>query len=284
MKLYDFSPEAKHMLCFVGQGGAGKSLATSFWPVPSFYASCDGRVASLYNYWMDRDPQRLKEMEFEEYKAQEYDKMASRLEKLQIKNPFKTVTFDPLTMIGDMLIQYSVAQKGGDGVQKRGKITLPGPDEYKTESNGLKAILDVGRSLKSNFILCAHVLEETHYSIGDDKPRITRKLLTAGKQPAAMIPGMFDEVWLFTVVPAPVIGGKPTYQVITRPTMEFLTLRTSANLPVEITWTGKNGDPLDLYKLTAAHLDRAYLEKVKRDAAVQAVSEPPIVVAGEGIK
>lgn len=278
-KMYDFKPEAKHMLCFVGNGGAGKSIGASFWPTPMYMASCDGRLSTIYNFWMNRDPQRLKEMEFDEYKAQEYDKMATFLEKIQMKNPYRTIVFDPLTMIGDMLIQYSVSQKGGGGVQMRGKISLPGPDEYKTESNGLKAMLDVGRVVKSNFILCAHIFEDIYYEIGQEKPRITRKLLTAGKQPAAMIPGMFDEVWLFTVVPNPVIGGLPQYKVITRPTLEFLTLRTSADLPMEITWTTKEGKPADLFGLTSAQLNKAAIERAKREEVEKVLTFPKEVQA-----
>jgi len=264
-KMYDFKPEAKHMLTFVGNGGSGKSLGASFWPTPMYMASCDGRLATIYNFWMNRDPNRLKEMEFDEYRANEYDKMATFLEKIQMKNPFRTIVFDPLTMIGDMLIQYSVSQKRGGGVQMRGKVILPGPDEYKTETNGLKAMLDVGRQMKSNFILCAHIFEDIYYEIGQEKPRITRKLLTAGKQPAAMIPGMFDEVWLFTVVPGAVVGEKPTHKVITRPTIEFLTLRTSADLPMEITWTNKDKQPMDLYALTKNQLDKSAVERARRE-------------------
>jgi hypothetical protein len=286
MKLSDYQPEQKHMLCFVGKGGHGKSIGASFWPTPMYYASCDGRVASIYNYWKTVEPGRLNDIEFDTYTATDYDKLATKLENLQMRNPFKTVILDPLTMIGDMLIRYSMAQTRGDSKnekkQDKGRVQISGPDDYKTETHGLKLILDIGRVLKSHFILCAHILEDSYYELGSDKPRVTRKLLTAGKQPAAMIPGMFDEVWLFTVVPAATLGLPPEYKVITRPTAEFDALRTSVPaMPTEFKWTkdGPNGTkvPMNLYAMVSKLLN-APVEKKGGETADVGVPAPPSTV------
>jgi hypothetical protein len=251
VKMSDLMPENKHMLCFVGKGGHGKSIGASYWPKPMFYASCDSRAHSVYNWWSDRDPSVLKEIEVETYTASEYEKLAIKIENLQMKNPFRSIVIDPLTFIALMMIDYVIAQKGGQGVVKHGRLTLAGPDEYKGEVAGMKKLFDAGRVLKSHFILVAHVLEETHYVLGDDKPHLRRSLFTAGKQPAAMIPGMFDEVWLFGVKPSGQPGVKPDYMINTCPTAEFETLRTSCNMPSEFKWTNKN-----LYEIAAPYLNK----------------------------
>lgn len=250
MRLDNFTPERKHMLCFVGKGGHGKSIGASYWPKPMYMASCDGRISAVYNWIADRFPEQLKEIEFDVYTAGEYDRLATKMENLQMKNPYRTIVLDPLTMIGDMLIQYSIQIKGSPSVTK-GKVQIAGPDEYRTETAGLKKIMDAGRVLKSHFILCAHILEDVYYELGTDKPRITRKLMTAGKAPAAMLPGMFDELWLFTIEGEGVQGKPPNFKVITRPNAEFDTLRTSANMPVEFIWTNKN-----LYDLASPYLNK----------------------------
>jgi hypothetical protein len=250
MNLSNYVPERKHMLCFVGKGGHGKSIGASYWPKPMYMASCDGRISAVYNWLMDRNPSAVKEIEFDVYTASEYDRLATKMEGLQLKNPFATVVLDPLTMIGDMLIQYSIMIKGSPSVTK-GKVQIAGPDEYRTETAGLKKIMDAGRVIKSHFILCAHILEDTYYELGSEKPRITRKLMTAGKAPAAMLPGMFDELWLFTIQNNGVIGSPPGFKIITRPNEEFDTLRTSCNMPTEVVWTNK-----DLFQLAAPYLNK----------------------------
>jgi len=78
-----------------------------------------------------------------------------------------------------------------------------------------------------------------------------------------MIPGMFDEVWLFGVKPAGQPGKKPDYMINTCPTMEFETLRTSCNMPSEINWTNKN-----LYEIAAPYLNK-YGKKEVIDATSQ---------------
>lgn len=261
MKMSDLKIEKKHMLCFVGKGGGGKSIGASYWPTPMFYASCDSRAHAVYNWWMDRDPARLKEIEVETYTADEYERLAIKIETLQQKNPFATIVIDPLTFIALMMIEYVINQKGGEGTRTIGKgmaaITLAGPDEYKGEVAGMKKLFDAGRVLKSHFILIAHVLEETHFVLGDDKPHIRRSLFTAGKQPAAMIPGMFDEVWLFSSRPGAQPGSYPDYYINTVTTPEFETLRTSCNMPSEFKWTKKN-----LYEFAAPYLNRHVTKEV----------------------
>lgn len=252
MKLSDFAPENKQMLCFVGKGGHGKSIGASYWPKPMYYASCDGRIKAVWDWWNRRKPEVLKDIEFDSYTAGDYDKLATKMEGFQTKNPFKngTIILDPLTMIGDMLIQYSFSMGTTGGGAPRGRIKISGPDEYRTESAGLKKLIDGGRVLNSHFILCAHILEDTYYALGEDKPRITRKLLTAGKAPAAALPGMFDELWLFTIASDGVIGKPPKYKIVTRPSEEFDTLRTSCNMPVTLDWTDK-----DLYQIASPYLN-----------------------------
>lgn len=265
MKLDTFQPSRKHMMCFVGKGGKGKTIAASMWPKPMYMGSLDGRLHAVYDWLMRHHPDWLKEIEFDEYKTNEYDKLATKLEKLQQNNPFSkgTIVIDPLTNLGLMGVAYSQAHRD------KSKLDLPQLkmtqiDDYKVEATAIKRVFDVGRALSSHFIMCAHVLEETHYVLGEDKPRVRRSFLTAGKQPAAMIPGSFDEVWLFTVRHAAVTGGEPDYLVITRPTPEFDDLRTSCGVPPEIVWTKK-----DLYALTSLYLNRT-LKKEESDAeAVQ---------------
>jgi hypothetical protein len=250
--LADFVPENKQMLCFVGKGGHGKSIGASYWPKPMYMASCDGRISAVYNWWNNRDPFKLKDIEFDTYTAGDYDKLAIKMEGFQTKNPFKkgTIVLDPLTMIGDMLIQYSFAQGTTGGGAPRGRIKIAGPDEYRTENAGLKKLIDGGRVLNSHFILCAHILEDTYYALGEEKPRVTRKLLTAGKAPAAALPGMFDELWLFTIKSDGVVGKPPKHFIVTRPSEEFDTLRTSCGMPVEKEWTDK-----DLYAIASPYLN-----------------------------
>lgn len=257
MNLEDLNPKDKHMLCFVGQGGHGKSIAASYFGKKPYYASCDGRMASVRNWWLKRDPARIKDIHFDQFRANEFDKLAVKLESLQQNCPYDCVILDPLTMIAHMLIQYGMAGRGpsAEDMKKHPKVRTAQIDDYKVESHGIKQVIDAGRYLqesgKAHFILCAHILEETHYTIGEDKPRIRRSLMTAGKQPAAMIPGMFDEVWLFTIASDPIIGKPPRYKLITAPNEEFSTLRTSCGMPTELDWTDK-----DVFKIAEPYLNK----------------------------
>lgn len=279
MRMYDLTPEKKHMMCFVGKGGHGKSIGASYWPTPMKYISMDSRAHAVYNWWMDRDPQRLKNIDIDTYTLNDFDKLATLMENLQNKNPFKggTIVLDPLTMLGDMLIAYSQSVRGSSGSDK-GRVKIPVPDDYKTETNGLKRVMDAGRVLNSHFILCAHILENIYYPLGEEVPRITRTLLTAGKQPAAVLPGMFDELWLFTVQSSGVQGKPPDYKIVTRPYSEFDTLRTSCNMPVELIWTNKN-----LYELASPFLNKVRKKEEPNAQTVPptgAVQAPPTVVPG----
>lgn len=276
MRMYDLTPENKHMLCFVGKGGHGKSIGASYWPTPMKYISCDSRASAIYNWWMDREPNRLKDIDIDVYTLNDWDRLATLMERLQSKNPFKngTIVADPLTVIGNMTIAFSQAVRGpggGDKVKGGVRIPIPVPDDYKSETAALGRFMDAGRVLNSHFILCAHILEDIYYELGSDKPRVTRKLLTAGKQPAAMLPGMFDEVWLFTIQAAGILGKAPDYKIVTRPNQEFDTLRTSANMPVEFIWTNKN-----LYEMAAPYLNKPR----KKEPDAQTVTEGLLPAGG----
>lgn len=249
--LADFNPNVKETILAKGDPGTGKTIGMSHWPKPMKIISCDGRIKPVYEWWRERDSSQLKEIDFDVYTAQDFTRLAKVVEGLQMKCPFKSVLLDPLGMVGNMAIEYSIGLRPASSNSAKSLnigplIKLRSIEDYGAEERALQQIVDIGRIIPAHFILIAHVLRLEFYELGSEKPRIQHRLLTAGKNIAASLPAFFDEVWRFSVRnSADIDRGKPEFLVHTRGTGEDYAKTAMSYLPNQIVWTDK-----DLYKVT----------------------------------
>src|SRR5262245_1257428 len=98
----------------------------------------DNRVRSVVSWWKKNDPAVLENIDFDAYLPGQYDKIASKLEELQLTCPYKFVVVDPLTMFGHQAILYSMSFRSKGSGTAKGKLLIPDPDDYKAENHAIK--------------------------------------------------------------------------------------------------------------------------------------------------
>ena len=268
-----FDPAKRHSLMFVGKNGAGKTIAALQFPGKTLWLNLDGKINIAYQWFRVHDPARLKDVDYRYFKPNEYEKMAEVMEKVQMRCEYDNIILDPLTFFGDMLINYSMAFRKANTGTSKGRLLISDPDDYKVENQGVMTAIRIGQVVRANFILICHIYEDIYYPLGEDKPRITRKIMTAGKVVAGKAPGLFDEVWLFKTQASGVLGAGSSakYLVNTRPSTDYEMLYTSCpKIKSEIDWTGKN-----LYNLVEKDLAQSVKREVELITDVTEVPDPP---------
>ncbi len=243
MKLSEYSPIAKQMICMIGPPGTGKSLiAASYARLgPLWMGNIDGRIMSVYQFIKAKAPELLPLIDFEVYKSNQFDKLADKLEGFLTKNPYTTLCVDPLLFLGNMLIEYGLDQRSQGSGKNKGRLEMPGPEEFGVESRGLHKVLDFGLMVKSHFILTAHLLESTYYTIGQPEPTVRKDVLVAGKKIAAAIPAVFDEVWYVENKPSSDVKAPPKRMVYLKPNGDYPLAKTARDkyLPASVDITDK---------------------------------------------
>jgi len=213
MKLEDHNigDGAPQTCLFVGDSGAGKSIAAGSWPKPLYFASCDGRMGSVAE-WHRGTPG----IEFDIFT--DYGALREKVDSWENSCPYEngTIVIDPVTNLSVMLMRYSYKLRGitewdeqagkqikGVKGKKKGAIDISTIEDYNTETTGIQdLIMDlkvVSKKFNVNIIFVAHLLTTTYSKMGGQESHIFRSILTAGKKIATYIPTQFDEVYHFYI-------------------------------------------------------------------------------------
>lgn len=243
MKVSEIVPGSVFRGLFKGEFGTGKTRAYASFPKPMYVFDLDNKMETVKK---DFPKEATDEIEFDSYNPSAPTDMVrlwNRLKK-EIEIPrFRTYVFDSVTTLSLGLLTYAIDLRGNDVKQVKGIIRMTELADFNVESQGFNQIVTAFRSIAAHLIMTAHVIQTTQKDImnKDESKRtvVTRELIAGTKKNAAIIPGLFKEVWHFYSVPNPAVGQPPIRKIITAAMGDdFAT--TGLPLPVEIEWTNKN--------------------------------------------
>ena len=240
MKLSDMEADKAQTILAVGESGTGKSIAMCSYPGPLLNLSLDQRMRSVKNWFIGTD--QLNEIEYEEFF--DFEALNERIDGLEYDCPYKTIMLDPISFLSSMLVRYSFSLRGAGKGQvkgrKRGKVNLTTIDDYNVEHQGIENLMHnlklVGKKHNANIIVVAHVFVTTYTAEGGKDSHVSRSILTQGKRIAALLPGMFDEVYNFYVDTS---SGSPEYMVKTFNDGITNARSSFVNMPDSMKWTGR---------------------------------------------
>lgn len=214
-----------------GEPGTWKSSAAVTFPTPQFWFSQDGKMNSILK------PARmhnvdLSKIEYDQFKT--WTEMEKRVESFQLNCKYKTIIVDSVTTTGDTVNFETLGVKSRDEKGKKvGGIRVNSIEDYNAQSAAFTSLLSRFKDIREfhnvNIVLIAHVVGErqiTERSVTN----AARTIVTGGKAISGKIPAYCDEIYHFDVVPNPVEGGFPDFQIFTVPT-GFDFARTALNLP-----------------------------------------------------
>lgn len=222
----------------VGPPGKGKTIGVTSWPKPIWIADIDNRIKPAIVYHGFKDG----EIEIEQFRAKDFEGLISALNRVagQNKLEFATYIIDGLTFLAKMSILYAMNIRGSDKALDKGIIQMTSITDFGAESRALDKVLTFCRD---NFYNKAHFWLTAHYLVTVDKklegePVITRRVVTAGKNIAAELPGYFDEVYFFNTEKQMSVNDPPKYTIKTAGAEDEF-WKTALGLPVKLDWTGK---------------------------------------------
>lgn len=197
---------------FVGKSGSRKTGAIGSFPEPIKILNFDGkdRLQPLLLLYPKKD------IHYEDLSYKDVPKIDSELDKI-IKNPkaFATYAVDSFTFFMQHAIKY--AMKNQPSKKKVGEVPLMEIEHFNVESAAAANLYDLIQTISGcHFILTAHYVETSQKVLGRENPIISKKLCTAGKNPAAMMPGCFSEVYSFHLEASSKVGADPKPFIITR--------------------------------------------------------------------
>lgn len=220
---------------FKGEPGTRKSSSALSFPKPIYFFDWDGKMDALVipmRKW-GIDP---KQIEFDTYK--DWDSAKAKLEKLQVKCPYRTIVIDSVTSCADGINRQSLKFKIGEGKSnKAGGIPVNSIDEYNAEESALKELVALTKDIRAyhkvNIILIAHVIQKEQRNPAGQITHISRQIVTAGKGIAQKIPAYCSEVYHFNIKKGfdPTQGGE--YSLLTVHTGDDFA-RSSLPLDTEI--------------------------------------------------
>lgn len=252
---YHIGSESPLSCLFMGTTGAGKSIAAASFPTPMYFASFDGRMGSVANFYRAHPELgvNLEAIEFDHFET--FGPFIDKLDELERSCPYKTLVIDPLTTLCSKIISYNIGfRKGikGKGAGKvRGKILFSGPEDYGAEISGMRQILDnleiIKMQQRVNIILTAHIVTVSYNSANkiksEDGETVTseqkteRLIVTEGRKLAPKIPLTFDEVYNFYVESS---FGRVEYKVRTYNDGDVIARTSFSGVPGDIEWSHKN--------------------------------------------
>lgn len=242
MKLSDY-PKGKFIKCVLaGQPARGKTTAGLSFPTPMLIFDFDGKLTGPI-YYATKFGIDLSQIEVESPAdwGRDWERLAMKLVRFR-SNPdkFKTFGLDSLTSLADFLLSLTGENKLKDSkqVKKIGGIQVPAIDEYNAESAGIMDLLIFMKEVQAHFWLTAHVIETRTASIENQRPIISRTLLTGGKKVAAKIPAYFPENYAFNIEMPVNTQDLVRYICYTKPNEDDYA-RTELPLPPKFDFTEK---------------------------------------------
>jgi len=229
------------MYLFKGEPGTRKSTSALSFPLPQYWVNWDQKIESIgipmLNWKIDRS-----KVHYDDYNN--WNSVKTKLEKLQMNCPFKTVIIDSLTSGADAINSETLATKVGGGQGKTvAGIPVNSIEDFNAEDSALKKMLalltNIRKAHKVNIIIIAHIIQKEMKS-SDGSTHMSRILLTAGKGIAQKIPAYCAEVYHFNIKSGAVVGSGGKYALFTRHMGDDFA-RTSLPLEEEIIF---GDDPL----------------------------------------
>lgn len=255
MKMNDANYSSLYAL-FKGEPGTRKSTAAASFPTPQYWFSVDQKMNAMLlpmkAYGTD-----LAQVDYDDF--DNYNDIRSKLEKLQVSCPYKTIIIDSLTSVGDATNRQTMKLKSGskraDGSEagnKVGGISVNTMEDYKAEASAFQELIaltkDIHKFHKVNIILIAHVIGERQSKETGGSTHFARIIVTGGKIISAKIPAYCGEVYHFGVEGDMDVSKSGSYSLLTEHTGDDFA-RTGLPLPKKIVF---GNDPLyDKYILPA---------------------------------
>lgn len=239
MKLTEMQDDNLIKVILAGNPGTGKSSAGISFPKPMLVFSYEARMKSVINYYKRIGrPEVLDGIDI--ITINNYLTHDKKLSELKFGSTYKTIGFDSLTSMADMILLDLLSGRGENRKRVAGKIDIPGFDEFNGEDSALKEWVFFCKAYPGNIWVSAHyVASSISKSEKTQKAIIQRDLLTAGKKIASKIPAYFDEVWVFQIE-ASIDTSKPpeSYDVLTVPnSVDYA--KTALSLPPKFNWKDK---------------------------------------------
>ena len=202
-----------------GRSGAGKTVASTKFPLPIFIADFDGKSVSAANYWGANGKERLVQIDFETYlpsgprgASKAYALFVKKIEEYEAqvaqgKFTLGTFIIDSVTALDDTMKLAMIQDNPG---LKRADTLTPTLQEYGFFNNHFKSLIRRVLALPCNVVVVAHDLMEKDETSGIISTRIhiTDKL-------ASWLPKMFGEVY-YCHVTASKDGGQYEYKALTQ--------------------------------------------------------------------
>jgi len=230
---------------FIGRPGKGKSIGAASFPKPMYIFDLDGRIKPVARFFGDED------ITFDTYLPQDFSKFYAKLKELVLNCKYKTVILDSYTALADMLITYSINLRGNDNRKTdKGVISMTEISDFNAETQGLQSTVAMLRTIKCQYkIMNAHMLLTEYYDLTNQKTRILKSVLTAGKKVSEKVPAYFDNVWYFYTKDSLNASSPPDYCVRTVP-REDDNIKSAINVSAELIFSKSNSNPKgSLFKL-----------------------------------
>lgn len=221
-----------------GEPGTYKSTEALSFPLPQYWFSRDRKMSALMR------PAKEWGIDMSQVQYDDYDRwntMKAKIEAFQSKCPYKTLIFDSVTSIGDMINLGTIREekgntgKGGDERGTRiGGIDVNTFTHYKAENQAFMELIDLTSEMRTNMniniVLIAHVVGERKESERGITSH-SRIIITGAKTISGKIPAYCDEVYHFSIKPN-VNADKPgNLEIYTQSTADDFA-RTSLDLPL----------------------------------------------------
>lgn len=237
-----------------GPSGAGKTVgALSF---PGIYMFDFDRKMP----WIARKHFPGVSIEYDTYNqiGDIYDRLMPWV-KQQIDCPYETLLFDSLTFLAMLIMKNTGEAKGEDintilksmvTTKKGSKLIEPlSYDYYNNEARFIEWILAATKELWSNshqldkfprnILFTAHIIENrSKPNIETKLVTVTRSIVSVGTKAAAIVPGNFDEVYLFGTSPS--FDANHVEHLVTTETCGEDDAKTAFILPKMIDFTNKS--------------------------------------------
>lgn len=188
---------------FKGEWGTRKSTCALSFPTPQYWVSWDRKMQSIYvpmkKWGIDE-----KLVEYDDYS--DWNKVETKLKRLQVQCDYKTIIVDSISSGGDAINAQTLAvkssAKGDEGGKRIAGIPVNSMEDWNAETAVFQTLMrilkDINEFHKVNIIIIAHVMQ-VDMKTPDGKVHVSRSIVTGAKKAAVKIPALCQEVYHFNM-------------------------------------------------------------------------------------
>lgn len=204
--LFDVRYDRGFITLMKGEPGTRKSTAALTYPRPHYWFSGDKKMIAL-KYPAMKWGIPMNEIEYDDYfKFSEIDK---KVKSFKTNCKYKTLFFDSITSIADILLLETIRTKVADPTQASGKkignTYVSGLEEFNAESSAFVELLDDITDIRNyhgiNIVLIAHVIGQRKDDDKNSKTHHSRIIATGFQKTASKIAAYMPEVYHFNIKP-----------------------------------------------------------------------------------